>query len=235
MAVIRDYRAWLTTYSRHTIEPRRSTSEGSFVSRQRMNAETLKGVLGELNASCAPPRMCSADAVSSIRQLNSLLAKSEAIQSDHTIEELVLTNKLISSAIKAVPAVLEKLANSLGAKAAETLATSKGAANVASAQQVVDSLASKMVKPVVQDSKLSGLIDDLYRDGAKIGTGSTTDAIRYETSAGQPVGGVFPTQKAQDYSTALQKWLNDNPNAPFSDRSAASNVLRNLQNALKGK
>lgn len=92
-----------------------------------------------------------------------------------------------------------------------------------------------MAKPVVSDAKLSGLIDDLYRDGAKIGTGSTADAVRYETQAGSPVGGVFHTQKAQDYSTALQKWLDSNPNAPFGDRSAAQNVLRDLQNALGGK
>ncbi|GAB6852974.1 hypothetical protein JCM10599A_67780 [Paraburkholderia kururiensis] len=92
-----------------------------------------------------------------------------------------------------------------------------------------------MSKPIVTDTKLSGLMDDLYRDGAKIGTGSTADAVRYETETGNPVGGVFHTQKAQDYSVALQKWLDSNPNASFSDRSAAQNVLRDLQNALKGK
>ncbi|AZG15417.1 type IV secretion protein Rhs [Cupriavidus pauculus] len=92
-----------------------------------------------------------------------------------------------------------------------------------------------MAKPIVSDTKLGGLIDDLYRDGAKIGTGSTADAVRYEAHTGNPVGGVFHTQKAQDYSVALQKWLDSNPNAPFNDRSAAQNVLRDLQNALKGK
>lgn len=78
-------------------------------------------------------------------------------------------------------------------------------------------------------------MDDLYRDGAKIGSGSTADAVRHELATGQPVGGVWHTQKAQDYSIALTKWLKDNPNAPFGDRSAATNVLRDLQNALKGK
>lgn len=93
----------------------------------------------------------------------------------------------------------------------------------------------KMAKPVVSDTKLSGLIDDLYRDGAKIVTGSTADAVRCETQTGIPVGGVLHTQKAQDYSTALQKWLDSNPNAPFGDRSADQNVLRDLQNSLGGK
>lgn len=78
-------------------------------------------------------------------------------------------------------------------------------------------------------------MDDLYRDGAKIGSGSTADAVRYELATGQPVGGVWHTQKAQDYSKALSSWVERNPNASFSDRSAATNVLRDLQNALRGK
>ena len=92
-----------------------------------------------------------------------------------------------------------------------------------------------MAKPVVQDTQLSSLMDDLYREEAKIGSGSTADAVRYELSTGQPVSSVWHTQKAQDYSIALTKWLRGNPNAPFSDRSAATNVLRGIQNALKGK
>jgi len=54
-------------------------------------------------------------------------------------------------------------------------------------------------------------------------------------ATGNPVGGVFHTQKAIDYSTALQNWLDANPGASFSDRSAAQNILRDLQNALSGK
>ena len=36
-------------------------------------------------------------------------------------------------------------------------------------------------------------MDVLYRDGAKIGTGSTADAVRYESDTGSNVGGVFHT------------------------------------------
>ncbi|SFB69505.1 hemagglutinin repeat-containing protein [Collimonas sp. OK412] len=114
-------------------------------------------------------------------------------------------------------------------------ATSNGTANSATGAKLTDDLASNMLKPQVSNPKLAGLMDDLYRDGAKIGTGSTADAVRYETETGNSVGGVFHTQKAQNYSTALQYWLDSNPNASFSDRSAAQNVLRDLQNALKGK
>lgn len=122
-----------------------------------------------------------------------------------------------------------------GAEGASGSKTSSGTANSATAPKLADDLAAGMSKPVVSDTKLGGLMDDLYRDGAKIGTGSTADAVRYETEAGLPVGGVFHTQKAEDYSVALQRWLDLNPNASFSDRSAAQNVLRDLQNALKVK
>ena len=113
--------------------------------------------------------------------------------------------------------------------------TSEGTANAATTSKLGDDLAARMSKPIVSDTKLGGLMDDLYRDGAKIGTGSTADAVRYEIKTGNPVGGVFHAQKADDYSAALQKWLDSNPNASFSDRSAAQNVLRDLQNALNGK
>ncbi|WP_206426994.1 hypothetical protein [Burkholderia gladioli] len=121
------------------------------------------------------------------------------------------------------------------AAASTSTTTSNGTANAATGPKLADSLASSMSKPLVSDSKLSGLMDDLYRDGAKIGTGSTADAVRYENQTGSAVGGVYHSQKAQDYSTALQRWLDGNPGASFSDRSAAQNVLRDLQNALKGK
>lgn len=59
--------------------------------------------------------------------------------------------------------------------------------------------------------------------------------MRYENATGQPVGDVFHTQKAQDYSAALQKWLDKNPTATPGDRAAAENVLRDLQKALGGQ
>ena len=115
------------------------------------------------------------------------------------------------------------------------LRTSGGIGNPATVTKLADDLAAQMPKPMVTNTQLAGLMDDLYRDGAKVGTGSTADAVRYEIANGVPVGGAFHTQKAQDYSKALQKWLVLNPKASFSDRSAAQNVYNDLQNSLKGK
>ncbi|EHJ4958985.1 type IV secretion protein Rhs [Escherichia coli] len=92
-----------------------------------------------------------------------------------------------------------------------------------------------MGKPDVTDSNLKNIIDDLYRPNAKVGSGSTADAVRYELATGEKVGGRGHVLKAQDYTRALQDWLDKNPTASPGDRAAAENVLQDLQNALGGK
>ncbi|MFS3696901.1 hypothetical protein ACK6T2_20020, partial [Escherichia coli] len=90
-------------------------------------------------------------------------------------------------------------------------------------------------QPDVTDSNLKNIIDDLYRPNAKVGSGSTADAVRYELATGEKVGGRGHVLKAQDYTRALQDWLDKNPTASPGDRAAAENVLQDLQNALGGK
>ena len=67
-----------------------------------------------------------------------------------------------------------------------------------------------------------------------IGSGSTADAVRHEIATGQPIGGKFHTQKAQEYLRALEKWMSRNPNASPADRAAAKSMLDDLTNALGG-
>lgn len=76
-----------------------------------------------------------------------------------------------------------------------------------------DELRQKMGKPDVTDSNLKNIIDDLYRPNAKVGSGSTADAVRYELATGEKVGGRGHVLKAQDYTRALQDWLDKNPTA----------------------
>ncbi|WOE32004.1 MULTISPECIES: hypothetical protein [unclassified Acinetobacter] len=102
-------------------------------------------------------------------------------------------------------------------------------------EELLDKLSAKMQKPLVSDLKLQRITDDLYPDNAKIGSGSTADAVRYEMSTGNKVGGKTHTEKAMGYSDALSKWIKSNPNASSNDKMAAELMLRDLQNALKGK
>jgi hypothetical protein len=94
-----------------------------------------------------------------------------------------------------------------------------------------------LATPKVTDPDLENLVDDLYK-GAKgpnsIGTGSTADAVRNELQTGLPTHGRFHSQKAQEYSTALNKWLKKNPNASDYDKMVARSILNDLQSALEG-
>ncbi|DAB32519.1 MAG TPA: hypothetical protein CFH79_03440, partial [Sulfurospirillum sp. UBA11407] len=108
------------------------------------------------------------------------------------------------------------------------------ASNVATYEKYKDDLAQIMGKPEVSDTKLQEYINKLYRENATIGSGSTADAVRYELTTGNSVGGKFHTQKAQESVTYLERWLNNNPNANFSDRQAVEHIIRDTKNALNG-
>lgn len=108
------------------------------------------------------------------------------------------------------------------------------AANVAKHAKYKDALRRAMGKPATKDPKLSHLMDEMWRDNAKIGNGSTAAAVRHELATGKPVGGAFHSQKARDMIRSLEKWLRNNPEATPGDRAAAENVIKDLRDALAG-
>ncbi len=58
---------------------------------------------------------------------------------------------------------------------------------------------------------------------------------RVEMTTGQPVGGAFHSQKAEEGIAKLSTWLAKNPTASAADRAAAENIMRDMGNALRGK
>ncbi|MFP1463669.1 hypothetical protein ACLB1E_31895 [Escherichia coli] len=86
-----------------------------------------------------------------------------------------------------------------------------------------DELRQKMGKPDVTDSNLKNIIDDLYRPNAKVGSGSTADAVRYELATGEKVGGRGHVLKAQDYKGLYRIGSDKNPTASPGDPAAAEN------------
>lgn len=66
-------------------------------------------------------------------------------------------------------------------RAPSTITTLGSLANAGSA---ASQTAREALLNAAKDTKLRNLISDLYRKGAKIGSGSTADAIRYERSTG---------------------------------------------------
>jgi hypothetical protein len=106
------------------------------------------------------------------------------------------------------------------------------AKNVANYDKMKNDLFRESGKPNVSDAKLQTFIDKLYRDNAKIGNGSTADAVRHEPRTGEPVGGRFHDQKAQDSIKYLEKWLCKNLTARPSDRIEAERTIKDMRNAL---
>jgi len=88
--------------------------------------------------------------------------------------------------------------------------------------------------PVVENPRLQNVVNDLYKGVSnpdRVGNGTTADAVRSEAETGQPTGGTFHTQKAQQYSNALTKLLSGGTLNP-RDRIVAQSLLDDLQAAL---
>lgn len=118
---------------------------------------------------------------------------------------------------------------------AKQLRDANSPANRALHEAFKDDLLSAMEKPAVFDKKLSSIVDNLYRPNATLGSGSTAAAVRYELATGKSVGKAFHSQKANDRVVELQRWLSTTPSARPGDRAAAENIIRDMNNALKGK
>lgn len=90
-------------------------------------------------------------------------------------------------------------------------------------------------KPRINDPKLRNLVENLYKGTTnpnRVGTGTTADAVRAELATGRPTAGKFHLQKAEETIRGLQRWLQQNPNATYSDRLAAQSLLDELLSAL---
>jgi RHS repeat-associated protein len=95
-----------------------------------------------------------------------------------------------------------------------------------------------LTTPKVTDPNLSNIVRDLYK-GAEapnpIGTGSTADAIRNELATESPTYGTFHSVKGEQYISALNNWLGNNPNASDYDSMVARSLKADLESALRGK
>lgn len=87
-----------------------------------------------------------------------------------------------------------------------------------------------------KDPQLEKVLDENYRPNAKIGSGSTADALRHEILTGEKVGGREHRQKAENTAEFLRDWLRkneNNKNVLDVDKAAVQNVLKDLDDALR--
>jgi RHS repeat-associated protein len=98
--------------------------------------------------------------------------------------------------------------------------------------------AGKAIIPQVTDRTLENIVRDLYKGAVtsegRIGTGSTADAVRSELATGNPTRGIFHSEKARQYTRALENWSRRNPSASYRDRLVAESLRMDLQDALSG-
>ncbi len=97
--------------------------------------------------------------------------------------------------------------------------------------------AQHLPTPLVTSTKLQNLINNLYKgttNPTKIGNGTTADALRYELTTGQQVGGKFHGPKAEESLRGLENWLRGNPNASYGDRVVAESLAMELRSVISG-
>ncbi|MDQ3960325.1 MAG: hypothetical protein M3255_08645, partial [Pseudomonadota bacterium] len=82
----------------------------------------------------------------------------------------------------------------------------------------------------VENKKLENIIKDLYREKAKVGSGSTADAIRHELQTGDLVGGRSHIRKGQDALRGIEKLLGQGLSA--GDKQKAGFLANDLRDAL---
>ena len=83
------------------------------------------------------------------------------------------------------------------------------------------------------NKKFKNIINDLYRHNARVGSGSTADAIRFEMATGGSVGGKSHILKGIQYRTALINLYNSGT-LNVKDLTIFKNILIDLQNSLSG-
>jgi len=83
-----------------------------------------------------------------------------------------------------------------------------------------------------RNGNLRNLISDLYREGARIGSESTADAIRYERATGELLSRSGHIPKVQQYIRALERLVRSGDLSP-SDRAIAQQIINDLKDALK--
>ena len=85
-----------------------------------------------------------------------------------------------------------------------------------------------------KNPKLKNAINEIYREGAKIGDGGLADAIRYELQTGNLVGGKSHIQKGKERVKNLENIIK-HQNLDSSDMSIANELLADLIRALEGQ
>jgi hypothetical protein len=104
-------------------------------------------------------------------------------------------------------------------------------------QEEVGPMLSKLKawnRPQVADGTLGNIVKQLFRENAKIGNGTTADAVRHELETGLRIGGKTHFEKAQLAIDSLTRRLTD-PSVSQADKTIAKVLKEDPGNALRGR
>jgi len=91
-----------------------------------------------------------------------------------------------------------------------------------------------VLRPRVDDVELQRkFINEIYRNNAAIGYGSTADAIRFTKKTGELVGGSDHVIKGQYVINGLKNWLQRFPETTEHDRRIINLIITDIEDALK--
>jgi len=92
-----------------------------------------------------------------------------------------------------------------------------------------------MLKPLVTNPKLAAIVDELFQATDKI-PGGTAGAVRFESESGIMLSPAGHAQDAQSIVGQLNNLLK-NPNTGWSsrDQAVAKELIRDLENSLRGR
>jgi RHS repeat-associated protein len=109
------------------------------------------------------------------------------------------------------------------------------AANPQAARTAADALESQRSRLLrdVTDDDLRNVVEQLYRPGAKVGVGSSMDALRHERLTGELLSPAGHTKKLLDYRTNLLKLWDQRSRLNATDRRIVRDLLSDIQNALE--
>ncbi len=89
------------------------------------------------------------------------------------------------------------------------------------------------VGPAATNARLQNFISMLFQESDKLPSG-TAGAVRYELATGEPVGGFFHSEKAQQIINGLNNLLKSET-LSLHDQQLAKSLILDLQNALAGR
>jgi hypothetical protein len=100
----------------------------------------------------------------------------------------------------------------------------------AETQEAMDKLRVK-TKPIVTNSKLQRVVNELFRDNPRLYPEGTASAIIYETKTGNLMSQKGHRQKGEDRMRELEKIIQEG-NLNIEDQAIATDIFDDLRDAL---